>query len=210
MGAINTVYDGGYYNFRLRSGQIPEFLIGLYGRLAFGMSRYTYVSSEGAPFIGYNTKDGGYVAAGLDFPNSASNADTLLMLRNALVLEKLKDNVETGDVDLLRGAPRAWLDAGQRIRVERMVTYYGEIGTDAATPRTTSSAIRACRGTSSGLRWSPPSSRASISSRRSAPATRRASSSPLSAGTRGSSTRSSSGSSFRTICAPACSPCRSS
>src|SRR5436190_15181237 len=127
MGAINTVYDGGYYNFRLRSGQIPEFLIGLYGRLAFGMSRYTYVSSEGAPFIGYNTKDGGYVAAGLDFPNSASNADTLLMLRNALVLEKLKNNIENGDIHLLSGAPRAWLEPGKQVRVARMPTYFGEI-----------------------------------------------------------------------------------
>ncbi len=102
-GYINTVYDAGYYNYRLRSGNVPEFLLGFYGRLAFAMSRYVYAASEGAPFIGYNTKDGGYVAAGLDFPNSASNADTLLMLRNALAMEELKDDVETGDLDLLRG-----------------------------------------------------------------------------------------------------------
>jgi hypothetical protein len=126
-GHINTVYDGGYYNYRLRSGQIPEFLLGFYGRLAFAMSRHVYVASEGQPFIGYNTKDGGYVAAGLDFPNSASNADTLLMLRNALVLERLKDNIETGEIDLLRAAPRAWLDSGKPIRVTRMPTYFGEL-----------------------------------------------------------------------------------
>ena len=129
-GNINTVYDGGYYNFRLRSGKIPEFLLGFYGRLAFAMSRYVYVASEGQPFIGYNTKDGGYVAAGLDFPNSASNADTLLMLRNALVLEELHDDVETGDIDLLRGAPRAWLAPGKQIRIERLPTYFGEIAMD--------------------------------------------------------------------------------
>ncbi len=126
-GNVNTVYDGGYYNYRLRSGRIPEFLLGFYGRLAFAMSRYTYVASEGQPFIGYNTKDGGYVAAGLDFPNSASNADTLLMLRNALVMEELKDNVETGTIDLLRGAPRAWLESGKQIRVARMATYFGDL-----------------------------------------------------------------------------------
>jgi hypothetical protein len=127
IGYINTVYDGGYFNYRLRSGQIPEFLLGFYGRLAFAMSRHVYVASEGQPFIGYNTKNGGYVAAGLDFPNSASNADTLLMLRNALVLEELKNNVETGDIDLLRGAPKAWLEAGKQIRLTRMPTYFGEI-----------------------------------------------------------------------------------
>ncbi len=127
FGAVNSVYDGGYYNFRLRAGQIPEFLLGFYGRLAFGMSRYTYVSSEGAPFIRYNTQDGGYVAAGLDFPNSASNADTLLMLRNALVMEDLKDNIETGDLHLLRGAPRAWLDTGKQVRVTALPTYFGKV-----------------------------------------------------------------------------------
>jgi hypothetical protein len=126
-GWVNTVYDGGYYDFRLRSGNTNEFLLGLYGRLVFGMSRHVYVASEGAPLIGYNTKDGGYVAAGLDIPNSASNADTLLMLRNALVLEELKNNVETGDVHLLRGAPRAWLEPGKQIRVSRLPTYFGPV-----------------------------------------------------------------------------------
>jgi hypothetical protein len=135
IGYVNTVYDGGYYNFRLRSGEVPEFLLGLYGRLAFAMSRHVYVASEGQPLIGYNTHDGGHVAAGLDFPNSASNADTLLMLRNALVMERLKDNVETGDIDLLRGAPRAWLDSGKPIRLARMATYFGEFSMDATGDR---------------------------------------------------------------------------
>jgi len=127
FGHINTVYDSGYYNFRLRAGQIPEFLLGFYGRLAFGMSRYTYLSSEGAPLIRYNTADGGFVGADYSLPNSASNADTLLMLRNALVMEELKENAETGKLFLLKGAPRAWLQPGKRIRVERLPTYFGNI-----------------------------------------------------------------------------------
>src|SRR5262249_52900604 len=63
---------------------------------------------------------------------SASNADTLLMLRNALVMERLKDNIETGEIDLLRGAPRAWLESGKQIRLARMPTYFGELGMEAA------------------------------------------------------------------------------
>ena len=90
-GNVNPVYDDGYYNYRLRRGETDRFLIGLYGRLAFGMSRHVYVSSEGQPFTGYNTEKGGFVSATYSFPNSASNASTLLMLRNALVLEELKD-----------------------------------------------------------------------------------------------------------------------
>src|SRR5205823_6581383 len=92
-GSINNVYDGGYYNYRLRRGEINEFLLGFYSKLAFGMSRYTYVAAEATPFIGYNTANGGFVGAHFSVPNSAANADTLLMLRNALVLEELKDNV---------------------------------------------------------------------------------------------------------------------
>jgi hypothetical protein len=134
-GWINTVYDGGYYDYRLRTGNVPEFLLGFYSRLAFAMSRHVYAASEGAPFIGYNTKDGGYVSASLDFPNSASNADTLLMLRNALAMEELKDNIETGDLDLLRGAPRAWLEPGKQIRVSRLPTYFGEISMQVAGER---------------------------------------------------------------------------
>src|SRR5215470_1595664 len=73
---------------------------------------------------------------GLDFPNSASNADTLLMLRNALVVERLKNNVETGDLDLLSGVPRAWLEIGKPIRVNRLPTYFGEISIQATGDRT--------------------------------------------------------------------------
>jgi hypothetical protein len=126
-GWVNNVYDGGYYNYRLRQGNVDEFLYGLYGRLAFGMSRYTYVASEGSPFIGYNTQDGGCVGADYSFPNSAANADTLLMLRNALVYEELTDNTETGVLCLLHGTPRKWLEPGKRIRVARLATYYGDL-----------------------------------------------------------------------------------
>ena len=79
------------------------------------MSRNLYVASEGSPFIGYNTEKGGYVGAEYSFPNSAANADTLLMLRNALVMEELQENVETGKLYLLSGAPRAWFEPGKAI-----------------------------------------------------------------------------------------------
>jgi hypothetical protein len=126
-GWVNNVYDGGYYNYRLRCGDIDRFLVGLYGKLAFGMSRYTYVASEGSPMIGYNTQLGGFVGPNYSIPNSAANADWLLMLRNALVMEDLKDNIETGTISLMKGAPRAWLEPGKRTRVEKMRTYFGDI-----------------------------------------------------------------------------------
>jgi hypothetical protein len=126
-GWINNVYDGGYYNYLLRSGRIEEFLLGFYAKLAFGMSRHVYVASEGSPFIGYNTEYGGFVGADYSFPNSAANADTLLMFRNMLVFEELRDNVETGDIYVLSGVPRAWLADGKKIQVEDLPTYFGDL-----------------------------------------------------------------------------------
>ncbi|MBI4904105.1 MAG: hypothetical protein HY820_10750 [Acidobacteria bacterium] len=144
---INNVYDAGYYNYRLRQGNVSEFVFGLYSKFVFGHSRYTQVASEGSPFLFYNTVNGGYVGADYSFPNSAANADTLLMLRNALVYEDLRENVETGKLLLLKGAPRAWLGAGKQIRVERLSTYYGDLGfTVNAYARTVRAKIDAPRG----------------------------------------------------------------
>lgn len=127
LGWVNNVYDAGYYNYRLRRGEIPEFLLGLYSKLAFGMSRYTYVAAEGNPFVGHNTSKGGFVSADYSVPNSAANADWLLMLRNALVLEELENNIETGKLSILKGAPAAWLGAGKTVSVDRLATYFGDI-----------------------------------------------------------------------------------
>jgi hypothetical protein len=126
-GWINDNYNAGYYEYALRRGQIERFLLGFYSRLAFDSTRYSYVNSEGNPFIGYNSKDGGFVGAEYSFPNSAANAETLDMLRFMLILEEKKDNLDTGIIDLARGTPREWLDHGKKIRVERAPTDFGPI-----------------------------------------------------------------------------------
>ncbi len=131
-GWINSVYNGGYYNYRLRSGQVEQFLLGFYSQLAFAMSRRLYVSSEGSPFTGYNSKNGGLVDADYSFPNSAANAEMLSMLRSMLILEELEDNRETGDIWLLKGVPRAWLEDGKQIRVVNAPTYFGDISFEVA------------------------------------------------------------------------------
>lgn len=126
-GWINSVYNSGLHMFRLRQGKADPFLLGFYGRMAFAMSRNLHAASEGAPLIGYNTRNGGFVDADLSFPNSASNSETLLMLRGMLVHEELRDNRPLGWLHLLRGAPKAWLAPGKRIKVDRARTYLGEV-----------------------------------------------------------------------------------
>jgi hypothetical protein len=126
-GWVNTVYNHGFHNYRLRQGRVDEFLLGFYGRLALAHSRNTQVASEGQPLIGYNTRDGGLVAADLSFPNSAANSETLSMLRAMLLHEDLVENRPTGTLHLLRGVPSAWLRPGRRIDVERAPTMFGDI-----------------------------------------------------------------------------------
>src|SRR5688572_22558409 len=126
-GWINNVYNSGYYNHLLRRGDIPRFLLGFYSRLAFGMSRHAYVASEGSPFIGYNTKEGGFVSAEYAFPNSAANSETLRMLRTMLVFEELRDNIETGDLYLAKAAPRPWFADGQKIELLDAPTFFGKL-----------------------------------------------------------------------------------
>jgi hypothetical protein len=126
-GWVNNVYNAGYYDYRLRGGAREEFLLGFYSRLAFAMSRHVYVASEGSPLIGYNTRNGGWVSPQYSFPNSAANAETLSLLRSMLVLEELENNIETGDIHLMKGVPRAWLEDGKKIRVTDAVTYFGPL-----------------------------------------------------------------------------------
>ena len=126
-GWINADYNAGYYEYALRRGRVEPFLLGFYSRLAFAASRQLYVASEGAPFIGYNTVDGGLVGAEYPFPNSAANAETLDMLRVMLVREDRERNVPTGVVDLAQATPRAWLENGKRIDVRRAPTEFGEL-----------------------------------------------------------------------------------
>lgn len=126
-GWINGNYNAGYYEYALRRGDIQRFLLGFYSRLAFAASRHLYVASEGSPFIGYNTQDGGFVGAEYSFPNSAANAETLDMLRVLLVREERDRNLPTGVVDLAQAAPRAWLADGQRIEIRHAPTEFGAL-----------------------------------------------------------------------------------
>ena len=57
-------------------------------------------------------------------PNSAANSETLFLLRQMLLQEELRNNVETGVIHVMRGVPRAWLEPGKTIRLERAPTYF--------------------------------------------------------------------------------------
>jgi len=108
---VDHAYTYGYALTQLRSGNIGKFLLTFYGMLAYGMSRGTYSAVEVThlPF-GINE---------LTLPHTYSNTQQLRMLRMMLVRQ------EANDLLLASGTPRAWLEAGEAISVQRAPTPYG-------------------------------------------------------------------------------------
>jgi len=108
---VDHAYTYGYALTQLRKGNADKFLLTFYAMLAYGMSRGTYSAVEVTrlPF-GINE---------LTLPHTYSNTQQLRLLRMMLVREEAKDLL------LASGTPRAWLEAGETISVERAPTPYG-------------------------------------------------------------------------------------
>jgi hypothetical protein len=108
---VDHAYTYGYALTQLRNGNIGKFLLTFYAMLAYGMSRGTYSAVEVTHLpLGINE---------LTLPHTYSNTQQLRMLRMMLVRE------EGDDLLLASGTPRAWLEAGDTISVQRAPTPYG-------------------------------------------------------------------------------------
>jgi hypothetical protein len=108
---VDHAYTYGYALTQLRNGNIARFLLTFYAMLAYGMSRGTYSAVEVTHLpLGINE---------LTLPHTYSNTQQLRMLRMMLVRE------EGNSLLLASGTPRAWLQAGENISVERAPTPYG-------------------------------------------------------------------------------------
>ncbi len=108
---VDHAYTYGYALTQLRNGNVDKFLLTFYAMLAYGMSRDTYSAVEVTHVpLGINE---------LTLPHTYSNTQQLRMLRMMLVRE------EGNDLLLASGTPRAWLNAGEGISVQRAPTPYG-------------------------------------------------------------------------------------
>src|SRR5207244_11452547 len=99
-------------------------LVSLYGMLAQGFTRNTFVCGEG---LSLRPSDPG----GRIFycpPNSAANAHFLSMLRYALLQDwDIDDDGRPETLRLLFATPRRWLEDGKEIKVERAPTAFGSV-----------------------------------------------------------------------------------
>jgi hypothetical protein len=120
----NHLYGLRYGLVNLERDDVDRALAGFYGTLAQGFTRETFVGAES---VGLVPLDPGGRPMYLP-PNSAANAHFLWLLRELLVQESdLDDDGRPETLRLLFGTPRAWLEDGKEIRLERLPTAFGEI-----------------------------------------------------------------------------------
>jgi hypothetical protein len=121
---IAPVYALGISRF-LAAEDKPGLLdVGLYGMLAAGMTRGTYVSGEAVSLI---PLEGAYERAMFMPPNTGANASFLGTVRELLVHERLGARGAPTGVDLAFATPTAWLADGKKIDVRHAPTSFGKV-----------------------------------------------------------------------------------
>lgn len=113
MGGIDHAYGLGYMLRRLRAGYPEEYILGVWTALAYGMTRETFSSVE----VTMHKTGENYMT----LPHLYSGTQQLMMLRAMLVDEY------DGEVHLLSGVPRHWLEEGKVIEVEGAATADGPL-----------------------------------------------------------------------------------
>ena len=120
----DEVYGINVARFLADNHQADQLVLSLYGDLAAGMTRGTYVSGEAASVA---PLDGERFRAMYLPPNSAANATFLEMLRLMLVHETADANGRPRGLELAYSTPRAWLAPGDRIAVTNAPTSFGPL-----------------------------------------------------------------------------------
>ncbi|GIU94819.1 MAG: hypothetical protein KatS3mg012_1276 [Gaiellaceae bacterium] len=119
----NPVYGLNLARFLADNDRADALVLTLYGQLAAAMTRGTFVSGES---VSVTPLGGPYRTTYLP-PNAASNAAFLETVRLMLVRERLDGAGRPVALELAHATPRAWLEPGKAIAVERMRTSFGRV-----------------------------------------------------------------------------------
>jgi len=121
---LAQVYDLSVSRFLADNDQPDQLVLSLYGMLAAGMTRGTFVSGEAVSLL---PVDGAYDRSMFMPPNSGANASYLETLRDLLVHERRGPLGAAAGLDLAFSTPRAWLADGQSIDVRDAPTSFGKV-----------------------------------------------------------------------------------
>lgn len=121
---IAPLYGLKYAQARLRRNQPDHAIATLYGWLAHGMTRDSFIHGEGVRFAGGDDR-GRYFHLP---PNSASTANWLTLLRFLMIQEwDLNNDQDHETLRLLDATPRAWLADGKELSFKNVPTRFGPI-----------------------------------------------------------------------------------
>jgi len=125
---VNPLYGARYAIDTLRRDEPERALVSLYGTLAQGLTRNTFVGGEGSTLDPVDAEGRFFYCP----PNSAASALVLAILRHQLVQDWDEDDDGRPDtLRLLFGTSRRWLEEGKVIKVARAPTAFGEVAIEA-------------------------------------------------------------------------------
>ena len=120
---INPLYGTRYSLDLLRRDEPERAIVSLYGMLAQGLTRNTFVGGEASSLQPVD-KNGRFFYCP---PNSAASAHLLSMFRNLLVQDwDLNDDGKPETLRLGFATPRRWLEDGKTIKVKGAPTAFGK------------------------------------------------------------------------------------
>ena len=112
-GGIDHAYTYGYLLTQQKRGNARKVILGLWGMMAYGMTRDTYSAVEcSLATTGENA---------WTLPHTYSSTQQLMLLRNMLIRED-GDSLRIGEA-----IPRAWLAEGKKIEMREIPTSFGKV-----------------------------------------------------------------------------------
>lgn len=122
---VDQVYGYQYTRLLSQADQPERQVLSLYGQLAHGFSRNTFMVGEGANID--PCPELGFFRSSWLAPLSANNATWLKTLRETLVREVTDRTGATSGLDLAFATPRGWLADGKQVRATNLPTAFGPV-----------------------------------------------------------------------------------
>ena len=120
----DNVYGPGILDGLAELDEADQIVLSLYGKLAHGMTRDTFISGEGDSF---GVVPGQYHRALYLPPSNTNNALFLKTLHDMLVFTHVGAEGRPEELLLAHFTPRGWLEHGKTIRVEGAPTMFGPV-----------------------------------------------------------------------------------